>query len=59
MPTLDDHEDRIGRLEAFALQHAERMQLLEGLMTRVMALNEIVVQLLQRQEGGDAQNGHS
>jgi hypothetical protein len=28
-------------------------------MTRVMALNEIVVQLLQRQEGGDAHNGHS
>ena len=58
MPTLDDHDDRIRRLEASMLQHAERIRLLEDLMTRAIALNELVVQLLQRQAGDDAQNGH-
>ena len=51
MPTLDDHEERLQ-------QHAERIRLLEDLMTRVMVLSELVVQLLQRQAGGDARNGH-
>ena len=50
MPTLDDHEERLQ-------QHAERIRLLEDLMTRVMALNEIVVQLLQRQAGETDDNG--
>ena len=58
MPTLDDHDDRIRRLEAAMLQHDARIQLLEGLMTRVLALTDIVVQLLQRQTGDDAPNGH-
>lgn len=58
MPTLDEHDDRIQRLEASMLQHDARIQLLEGLMARVMALHEIVVQLLQRQAGDDTQNGH-
>lgn len=57
MPTLDDHEDRIQRLEAVLLTHEARMQSLEAMMARVIALNELVVQLLQRQAGNDAQNG--
>lgn len=51
MPTLDDHEERLQ-------QHAERIRLLEDLMARAIALNELVVQLLQRQSGDDAHNGH-
>ena len=57
MPTLDDHEDRIGRLEAVLLTHEARMQSLEDMMARVIALSDLVVQLLQR-DHGDAQNGH-
>lgn len=57
MPTLDDHEDRITRLEAVLLTHDARMQTLEDLMVRQIALSELVVQLLQRQAGGDAHNG--
>jgi hypothetical protein len=56
MPTLDNHEDRIQRLEAVLLTHEARMQSLEDMMARVIALNELVVQLLQRQEG-DTHNG--
>lgn len=48
---------RIARLEQIVHDHDSRMQFLEGLMDRVMALNEIVVQLLQRQAGDDAHNG--
>ena len=58
MPTLDDHDDRIQRLEQIVRDHDSRMTLLEGLMTRAIALNELVVQLLQRQAGDDAHNGH-
>jgi hypothetical protein len=50
MPTLDDHEERLQ-------QHAERIRLLEDLMARAIALNELVVQLLQRQADGGPQNG--
>lgn len=58
MPTLDDHDDRIRRLETIVTDHDTRMQELAAMMGRVIALNELVVQLLQRQNDSDAHNGH-
>lgn len=58
MPTLDDHDDRIRRLETIVTDHETRMQELAAMMGRVIALNELVGQLLQRQAGDDAHNGH-
>ena len=57
MTPLEDHEARIRRLEIAAINHVDRMEFLEGLMARVITLNEIVVELLQRQRGDDAANG--
>lgn len=47
---LDDHEERLQH-------HEERIKLLEDLMARVVALQEIVVNLLQRQQRDDTENG--
>jgi len=50
MTPLDDHEERVQ-------QHAARMAFLEDLMARVVAMQEIVVELLQRQRRDDDTNG--
>lgn len=52
-----DHENRISRLEQITLDHESRMKFLEGLMDRVVSLNEVVIELLQRQQEGNAGNG--
>jgi len=57
MTPLDDYADRIRRLEDARLEHAERISILEGLTARVIALTDVVVQMLQRQRGDDAANG--
>jgi hypothetical protein len=54
---LEDHEERIRRLEDSRLEHGERIRILEVMMERVITLTDIVVQLLQRQQGDDAGNG--
>jgi hypothetical protein len=46
MTPLDDHEERLRHHEA-------RITFLEDLMARVVALQEIVVDLLQRQRRDD------
>ena len=58
MAQPQDDQTRIARLEQIVRDHDSRMTLLEDLMTRAIALNELVVQLLQRQTGDDAHNGH-
>jgi hypothetical protein len=50
MTPLDDHEERLQH-------HEERLRFLENLMARVVALQEIVVDLLQRQRRDDEANG--
>jgi hypothetical protein len=50
MTPIEDHEERLR-------QHEERIKLLEDLMVRIVMLNEIVVDLLQRQRGEDTTNG--
>lgn len=50
MTPLEDHEERLQ-------QHEARIKFLEDLMARVIAMNEIVVDLLQRQRGTDEANG--
>jgi hypothetical protein len=57
MTPLDDHEERIRRLEDARLGHAERIGILEVMMARVIALTDVVVQLLQRQRGDEDANG--
>jgi len=57
MTPLDDYADRIRRLEDAQIDHAERISILEWLTARVIALTDVVVQLLQRQRGDDAANG--
>ena len=52
-----DHEERIRRLEEAILQHNERMEFLHSLMTRVIAIEETAIRLLQRQQDNDAENG--
>lgn len=49
-------EDRTSKLEQITLDHESRIKLLEDLMARVVSLNEIVIQLLQRRED-DSSNG--
>jgi hypothetical protein len=50
MTPLDDHEERLQ-------QHEERIKFLEDLMARVVAMQEVVVELLQRQRRDDEANG--
>jgi len=57
MTPLDDHEERIRRLEDAVGNHETRMAFLEGLMARVIAMQEVVVALLQRREADDEPNG--
>ena len=57
MAEPDDDRTRIARLEQQSLEHASRITLLEDLMTRVIALQEVVVQLLQRREEDTDTNG--
>jgi hypothetical protein len=57
MTPLDAHEDRIRRLEEAAVNHQSRIAFLEDLMARVVALQAIVVDLLQRQRRDDEANG--
>lgn len=53
---LDDLT-RIQRLEAIVQGHDARMAFLEGLMARMIALQEVVIQLLQRQQDETEDNG--
>jgi len=57
MTPLDDHADRIRRLEDARLEHSERLRILETMMARVITLTDIVVELLQRQRRDDDTNG--
>lgn len=57
MEQPQDDRERIERLEQMSLEHGSRITLLEDLMVRVIALQEIVVQLLQRREGDTDDNG--
>jgi len=57
MTPLEDHADRIRRLEDARLEHAERLRILEAMMAQVIALTDIVVELLQRQRRDDEANG--
>jgi hypothetical protein len=50
MTPLDDHADRLQ-------QHEARIRFLDDLMARVIVLNEVVVELLQRQRRDDEANG--
>ena len=58
MEQPQDDRTRIARLEQMSLDHGSRIALLEDLMVRVIALQEVVVQLLQRQQGDTDTNGH-
>ena len=57
MEQPQDDRTRIARLEQMSLDHGSRIALLEDLMARVIALQAVVVQLLQRQQGDTDANG--
>lgn len=57
MTPAEEHERRIRRIEESIANHEENIQLLRGLMERVVMLNEVVVDLLQRQSNNDEENG--
>lgn len=57
MEQPQDDRTRIERLEQMSLDHGSRITLLEDLMVRVIALQEVVVQLLQRQQDDTDTNG--
>lgn len=57
MEQPQDDRTRIERLEAIVQGHDARMDFLEGLMARMIALEEVVVQLLQRREEDTDTNG--
>lgn len=57
MAEPQDDRSRIERLEQIVRDHDSRMAFLEGLMARMIALEEVVVQLLQRREEETDENG--
>lgn len=57
MEQPQDDRTRIQRLEQIVRDHDSRMALLEGLMARMIALEEVVVQLLQRRQDETDTNG--
>lgn len=57
MAEPQDDRTRIERLEQIVRDHDSRMAFLEGLMARMIALEEVVVQLLQRRQDDTDTNG--
>jgi hypothetical protein len=57
MEQPQDDNARFQSLEQMARDHAARILFLEDLMARVITLQEVVVQLLQRREEDTDDNG--
>ena len=57
MAEPQDDRPRLQSLEQMARDHAARILFLEDLMARVIALQEVVVQLLQRRQDDTDDNG--